>query len=187
MRTTSFGTAEPRRSNPARLAALIPAVGVLLFATSCVGPQLEPPRFASGSDDGPAPGVEQPTDDHVLPGVTCDLPGPGGYFETAGAEDVALDRSALERAVAYATARGAQSLRVYRHGCLVARGGNDWLTERQRLPGWSMTKGVVSAVVGRAVQLGLVSVDDPIGAHLSGLEPEVAALSIHVYVVNRKN
>lgn len=93
-----------------------------------------------------------------------------------------MDRDALERAVSYATARGAQSVRIYRHGCLIARGGNDWFTERQRLPAWSMTKGVVSTVVGRAERLGLVSVDDPIGQYIGGLSPEVAALTVRNFL-----
>ena len=87
-------------------------------------------------------------------------------FATAGAEDLELDRARLERAVSYATARGAQSVRIYRHGCLVARSGNDPVTEEMRLAGWSMTKGVVSTVVGRAVSMGLMSVDDPISKYL---------------------
>lgn len=81
-----------------------------------------------------------------------------------------MDRERLRRAVSYATARGAQSVRIYRHGCLVARSGNDPVTEKMRLAGWSMTKGVVSVVVGRAAAMGLLSVDDPISKYLDGFE-----------------
>ncbi|MEZ5238784.1 MAG: serine hydrolase domain-containing protein [Microthrixaceae bacterium] len=50
-----------------------------------------------------------------------------------------------------------------------------------------MTKGVVSAVVGRAATLGLLSVDDPISEHLGAdprfdLDPEHAALSIRHFL-----
>lgn len=81
-----------------------------------------------------------------------------------------MDRTRLQRAVSYATARGAQSVRIYRHGCLVARSGNDPITEKMRLAGWSMTKGVVSVVVGRAVSMGLLEIDDPISEYLDGYD-----------------
>ncbi len=77
-----------------------------------------------------------------------------------------MDPDASTEAVSYATARGAQSVRVYRHGCLIARSGNDPLAENMRLEGWSMTKGVVSTVVGRAEEMGLLSIDDPISKYL---------------------
>jgi hypothetical protein len=53
--------------------------------------------------------------------VVCSTPAGSDPFATAGAENLELDRARLERAVSYATARGAQSVRIYRHGCLVAR------------------------------------------------------------------
>lgn len=88
----------------------------------------------------------------------------------------------LTAAVQYATQRGAQSVRIHRNGCLVARSGHDPYTETQRFAGWSMTKDVVSTVVGRAVNLGLLDVDDTVGAHLDGLRPEVGALTIQQFL-----
>ncbi len=144
----------------------------MVAAVGCAAPLLEASRgFGEQGPNGPAAASE-----------TCDTPVGTSPFSTAAAEDVAIDRSALGAAVQYATDRGAQSVRIYRHGCLIARGGHDPFTENQRLPAWSMTKGVVSTAVGRAVALGLLDVDDPIGDHIGGLRGEVAALTVRRFL-----
>lgn len=84
----------------------------------------------------------------------------------------------MQQAVHYAVAKGSQSVRVYRHGCLVGVGSNDPDLEATLLPGWSMTKGVMSLVVGRAVALGRLSVDDPIGRYLHVDDPRKAAITV---------
>ena len=91
---------------------------------------------------------------------------------------MALDPAAVREAVGYSSARGAQSVRVYRHDCLVATSGNDALTGSTPMATWSMTKGVVSMLVGRAVTQGALSVDDPIGLHLDGLGPAHGAITV---------
>lgn len=91
---------------------------------------------------------------------------------------VGLDSALVRQAVDYAVAKGTQSVRVYRHGCLVGVGSDDPQLERQPLPGWSMTKGVVSMLVGRAVTLGRLSVDDPIGRYLDVADPRKAAITV---------
>lgn len=89
-----------------------------------------------------------------------------------------LDAERLQAALDYAVAKGSQSVRVYRHGCLVGTGSNDAAVDWVPLPGWSMTKGVVSMLVGRAVQLGELDVDDTIGEHLAVADPRKAALTV---------
>ncbi|MGI9578206.1 MAG: serine hydrolase domain-containing protein [Microthrixaceae bacterium] len=164
------------------MAGVAIAITSAMIATACVGPQLEPPRLGDSDASGDNTAGDGLADSKAPEnGTRCEMPG-GTYFDTAGAENVALDRTALERAVAYATARGAQSVRIYRHGCLIARGGNDWFTERQRLPAWSMTKGVVSTIVGRAEHLGILGVDDPIGQYLDGLSDDVGDLTIRHFL-----
>lgn len=96
----------------------------------------------------------------------CALPGAGQDFGRAAPESMGLDPAAVRAAVTYATARGAQSVRVYRRGCLVAEGGTDPAAVGRRLAGYSMTKSVVSLAVGRADALGLLDVDAPIGPAL---------------------
>ena len=166
------GRGRSGRGRRAAAAPVVPARSVLvsvlmawlvvsLVTTGCVAPLLEAgdPRAAAGAH-------------------RCETPAGTAPFGTASPAGVGLDAGALREAVQYATDRGAQSVRVYRHGCLVARSGHDPVSEHQRFPGWSMTKGVVATVVGRAVALGLLEVDDPIGAHLGGLAPDVAALTV---------
>lgn len=142
----------------------------------------------AGDTTTPAPGDAAAGDAAVGdPGVGdpeggCSTPEGSARFAAAGAADVGMDRDRLQRAVAYATARGAQSVRIYRHGCLVARSGNDPVTEGMRLPGWSMTKGVVSTVLGRAVAMGLVSVADPISTYLDGLDEAHGALTVEHFL-----
>jgi CubicO group peptidase (beta-lactamase class C family) len=45
-----------------------------------------------------------------------------------------------------------------------------------------MTKGVVSVLVGRAVQLGLIRVDDPIGRYVRVADPAKAALTVRQFL-----
>jgi CubicO group peptidase (beta-lactamase class C family) len=155
-----------RRRSAARLVAAFVAVALLGSLASCARPLI-----GGGSADTSAPAADgEPR--------RCDPPSPGKAFTVAEPESVQLDRSGLEAAVHYATVRGAQSVRIYRHGCLVARSANDPATEGVPLSGWSMTKGVVATVVGRAAALGRLGVDDPISAHLDGLDPAHGAITI---------
>ncbi len=142
------------------------AVGVL--GTACASPLL------GGATAGMGGGGAPPTD--------CGQPNGSEPMAATQPEAVSLDAKALGKAVQYSTDRGAQSLRVYRHGCLVAKSGHDPLTEEMRLASWSMTKGMVSVVVGRAVEMGLLDIDDPIGDYLGGLEPDKAALTIRQFL-----
>jgi CubicO group peptidase (beta-lactamase class C family) len=119
---------------------------------------------------GPAPAPIRST--------ACDQPAIGEQVSQASPAEVGLDPGATEAAVAYASARGALSVRIYRRGCLVARSGLDPTNEWSPMATWSMTKGVVSLLVGRAVSLGHLGVDDPIGAHLGGLDDAHAAITV---------
>lgn len=86
-----------------------------------------------------------------------------------------LDAGSVRSAVDYAVTKGAHAVRIYRHGCLVGADAHDMADAR--MPGWSMTKGVVSMLVGRAVEMGLLDVDAPIGTYLPVEDPRKAALS----------
>lgn len=108
----------------------------------------------------------------------CPEPAAGSAQSLVDPADVGLDAGAVRAAIDYAVAKGSQSVRVYRHGCLVALGSNDPPLETQMLPGWSMTKGVMSMIVGRAVTLGALSVDDPIGRYLPVADERKAAITV---------
>ncbi|MHB1138928.1 MAG: serine hydrolase domain-containing protein [Microthrixaceae bacterium] len=127
---------------------------------------------------GAVPGLRPDGPPAVGDAGSCDQPVSGAEFERVDPDRVDLDADVLAEAVAYGTARGAQSVRVYRHDCLVATSGLDPATESSTLPAWSMTKGVVSMVTGRAVALGHLRVDAPIGTYLSGLDEAHAAITV---------
>jgi CubicO group peptidase (beta-lactamase class C family) len=148
---------------------------VAVLAAGCASPIVG--AITGGRDRGA--GAEQPGRSRPeLGAASCEQPGAGQEFERVDPERVDLDAQALADAVGYGTARGAQSVRVYRHDCLVATSGLDPFTEASQLPAWSMTKGVVSMVVGRAVTLGHLRVDAPIGTYLDGLSPAHAAITV---------
>ncbi|UDY35340.1 serine hydrolase domain-containing protein [Dermatobacter hominis] len=130
---------------------------------------------AGATDGAPAapPDVAGPA-----PEARCAETPAGVEPERVDPAAVGLDAEQLRSALDYAVAKGSQSVRVYRHGCLVGAGSNDPLVDWVPLPGWSMTKGIVSVLVGRAVELGALDVDDAIGEHLQVTDPRKAALTV---------
>ncbi len=154
-----------------RRSGLVAALCTLVvLAGACARPPLigvTPP--SSGGGPGRPP-VQQPAE--------CAQPASGAQFDAADPPAVGLDADALTEAMAYGSSRGAQSLRVYRHGCLIARSANDPSADWVALPAWSMTKGVVALVTGRAVTLGHLGIDDPIGSYLDGLDEAHGAITV---------
>jgi CubicO group peptidase (beta-lactamase class C family) len=53
---------------------------------------------------------------------------------------------------------------VYRHGCLVGEDRGAAANRSQQFESWSMAKSITAMVFGRAMTLGLVSPDDPVGS-----------------------
>lgn len=100
---------------------------------------------------------------------TCAQPDAGEDFRRVDPADVGLTADAVRSAIEYADARGAQSVRIYRNDCLVGTSANDAQTGWSKMPAWSMTKGVVSIVAGRAYTLGKLDLDASIGQYLTGL------------------
>lgn len=111
-----------------------------------------------------------------------ECPDPAGSepFAQVAPEQVDLDPAAVRDAIGFATTRNARSVRVYRHGCLAGASVLDPLTAEMPNDVWSTTKAVVSLLAGRAVTLGLLDVDDPIGEHippLPGVDAEHRAIT----------
>lgn len=149
------------------------ALLALTLVNGCARPVLGVP---SSPGDPPAPdGRSLP---NLVGSTSCDRPAGAEQVPEADPASVGLDPDRTEAAVAYASARGALSVRIYRHGCLVARSGLDPTNEWSPMATWSMTKGVLSLVVGRAVTLGLLDVDDAIGEHLDGLDAAHGAITV---------
>ncbi len=93
-------------------------------------------------------------------------PGTGQDFKTTSPESVGLDGQALAEAVNFASSRGGISVRILRHGYLVDTSWLDPITGAVPNNIWSSTKGVVSLLTGRALTLGKLSLDDPIGKYV---------------------
>lgn len=108
----------------------------------------------------------------------CALPQAGEDFATADAATLNLDETAVADALQYANQTNALSIRVYRHGCLAGEGLLDPLTGEVPNNVWSTTKGVVSMLTGRALQLGLLDLDDPIGKYIAEADAEHGAVTI---------
>lgn len=79
---------------------------------------------------------------------------------------VGLDEAKLKAAIDYWTSENSESVKVFRHGCLIAESGRDPLLERIPRQNWSQTKTVNALVAGVAVRQGLIQVDAPIGDYL---------------------
>ena len=87
-------------------------------------------------------------------------------YPRADAATVGLDAVAVQAAVSYWVNEGAENLKVFRHGCLVAEGALDPATDRIPRQNWSQTKTVSALIAGVAVRQGLIEVDAPIGRYL---------------------
>lgn len=89
-----------------------------------------------------------------------------------------MDARAVADAITYAASRGAQSVRIYRHDCLIGVSGNDVYTSWSKMPAWSMTKGVVSMVAGRAYTMGLLDIDASIGKYLPEIDDTYKRITV---------
>lgn len=105
----------------------------------------------------------------------CSLP--RADWSTASPEDVDLDAEALQDAIDFARPRNTQEIAVYRHGCLVA--AERWFTGNdERFEGWSMSKSVTAIATGRAITLGLLDTDDPIGRYIEAADKEHSRITV---------
>ncbi|HEX8064983.1 MAG TPA: serine hydrolase [Thermoleophilaceae bacterium] len=103
---------------------------------------------------------------------------PGADWARVPPESLALDPAALQEAIDFASTRGTAAMAVYRRGCLV---GEDRAAEAGRAVqqhSWSLSKSVVSLLVGRAVTLGRLSVYDPVGALVPEADPAHGAITV---------
>lgn len=93
----------------------------------------------------------------------CAEPSPGG-FDRATPAEAGMDAAKLRQAVDYGTTQLSFSVRVYRHGCLVAADRLEPANRNAQFESWSLAKSVTAMVFGRAMTLGLINPDDPVGA-----------------------
>lgn len=96
--------------------------------------------------------------------TTCDEPGSG--WQRADPAAVGMDAAKLQAAIDYGTQNAGFAVRVYRHGCLVGEDRGAAANSHTQFESWSMAKSVVSLIFGRAMTMGLISPDDPVGSLL---------------------
>ncbi|HEX3613385.1 MAG TPA: hypothetical protein VHU88_16980 [Sporichthyaceae bacterium] len=89
-----------------------------------------------------------------------------GEYPRTDADQVRLDPETLGAALDYASAHGAETIKVFRHSCLVGEGRVDPLFDRAPRQNWSQTKTVVALLTGIAQRLGYVDIDSSIGRYL---------------------
>lgn len=105
----------------------------------------------------------------------CALPGPGEPYKSVPAERLDLDPGPIRRLRALAEARGSITSGIYRHGCLVAE--SDY-GANQRFESFSAAKSVTAMVALRAMSLGMLSADDPMGAHITEADKAHGAIKV---------
>ena len=106
----------------------------------------------------------------ALPGiasaaVNCDEPGSDDWRAVTPAE-AGMDAAKLQDAISYGQQNSSFAIRVYRYGCRVGEDSLAAANRGQKYQSWSMSKSIVALVFGRAMTLGLISPDDPLGSLL---------------------
>ena len=90
-----------------------------------------------------------------------------------------MDAAKLQDAIDYGSTQASFAIRVYRGGCLV---GEDRLADsnrHSRYQSWSMAKSVTSMIFGRAMTLGLMSPDDPVGSLVPEADKAHGEITVH--------
>jgi len=77
-----------------------------------------------------------------------------------------MDEERLRDAIDFATENNALAVRVYRYGCRVGEDSAATANRNTQFESWSMAKSATALVFGRAMTLGLMGPDDPLGSLL---------------------
>ena len=93
--------------------------------------------------------------------ASCGFPKAG--WSAQSPERLGLHAAKLQDALDFATQHSSESVLVIRHGCLAGASRLDPVTSELQIDGWSMTKSVTALLTGRAVTLGKLNIDKPIG------------------------
>lgn len=108
----------------------------------------------------------------------CVQPAEDQMFPPADAATLGFNEERLAAALDYGTQLLSSSIRVYRYGCLAAE------TQQDQVSVWvpqlmaSASKTILSLSIGRAVTLGHLRLDDPIGKYLPEADAPHAALTV---------
>jgi CubicO group peptidase (beta-lactamase class C family) len=91
---------------------------------------------------------------------------PGADWQRATPAEAGLDGAKMQDAIDYGTSQASFAIRVFRHGCLVGEDRSAAANRNSGFESYSMAKSVTSLIFGRAMSLGYISPDDPVGALL---------------------
>lgn len=159
-----------KRARTLRTARTLTA-GVILLATGCTIGELPPPRQSDVDGNAAAPRAEE---------QRCALPEANRDFGSAPSERAGVSADAIAKALAITAVGPTFSARIYRHDCLIGQTKLDELGSavQGQYPYFSMTKSIVSLATGRAVTLGALALDDPIGKYLPEADAAHGAITI---------
>jgi CubicO group peptidase (beta-lactamase class C family) len=89
---------------------------------------------------------------------------PAGSWQRVSPAAAGMDAAKLQDAIDYGSSQAGFAVRVYRNGCLVGEDRAAAANRDQTFESYSMAKSLTSLIFGRAMQLGLISPDDPVGS-----------------------
>jgi len=110
--------------------------------------------------------------------VRCALPAPGKLFGALDATGLGFNQARLDAAIRFGERMPSTSIRVYRHGCLAGKSTLDPASTYLPQPLFSGSKSVLSLAVGRAVTLGYLELDEPIGTYLTEADAAHSAITV---------
>ena len=96
--------------------------------------------------------------------ATSRCPEPGADWPRQSPAAAGMDAAKLQEAMDYGSANASFAVRVYRRGCLVAEDRSAPTRRDEKFESYSMAKSVTAMMFGRAMQLGLIDPEDPVGS-----------------------
>lgn len=159
---------------PLALAAALAMCGACVAATppaarnSNAGGSVGRGSGNTGSGGG---GTDQPE-------THCAIPATSRDFTSVNPDDAGVEPKAVKQVVDTIAPQLTTSFRIYRHDCLIGKTLLDDGTRNEPQQFFSMTKTVVSLLVGKAVMMGKLSLDDPIGKYLPEADAAHGAITV---------
>ena len=92
------------------------------------------------------------------------FPEPGTDWKRQSPGAAGMDAAKLQEAMDYGSSNLGFAVRVYRRGCLVAEDRAAPARRNEKFESYSMAKSVTALMFGRAMQLGLIDPEDPVGS-----------------------
>jgi CubicO group peptidase (beta-lactamase class C family) len=105
-------------------------------------------------------------------------PVPGSSWEKISPEEAGMDAKPLQAAIDDGMLQESYSITVYRRGCLVAQDRLKSLTYEARSQSYSMAKSMTALSAMRAMTLGLLSPDDPVGSLIPEADAEHGTITV---------